>query len=661
MKFNKKIFLYILFSSLTFLLILGSILSFVFLSETKYWVLTIIGITFSVLILGIIGILISYKYAYKNTIVKKSFNHFVDEVISHNSLGVIIYDNDYKILWVSTFINNHFGKKWIGSSLIDFFNKYNIDFKPTTNKIQFNNNDIYYDANIWTIQNCLTIRDISIQKNIEDIYDAELSVIGEIEFDNYQLYQSILSEEDIYKINKVFINILDSLVQKYNLIYRQYTNGKFFVFTNKESLKKMEETNFSFLKPLHKALEQSKQSNIIISVSAGFATGYRKLWEKMENAKSALLQAQSRGGDQVVIVSNTSKPMYYGSSSEILHDISRTKIKSITHSIESRLKDPKITKVICYGHTNADLDAVGASLGIVAIAKTYGKEAYICSTTQDDTTKKSIKQLFSNADDLFIKPQQANKLTDENTLVFLLDIADFRRTDNPECISNARTNNIFIIDHHRLSTNVDFSPKLNRYIDSSTSSASEIVTEIIMFANQKVDLNIQTAQMLLNGIYLDTLQFTKHVNSRTFQAASWLEEKGANSSLSSEALKIDKETQEKVDELLKNMYEVKEGYFLASKDISLSNDVISVAAEQILRISGRKAAFVVAKLENTNTYKLSARGINVNVQLIAEEVGGGGHYSTSAATSSESFDVFKDNIIQAIVSAKDESNINKRF
>ncbi|MGV2392446.1 UNVERIFIED_CONTAM: hypothetical protein O8I53_05405 [Campylobacter lari] len=129
----------------------------------------------------------------------------------------------------------------------------------------------------------------------------------------------------------------------------------------------------------------------------------------MENAKSALLQAQSRGGDQVVIVSNTVKPLYFGSSSEILHDISRTKVKAITHSIESRLSDPKIKRVICYGHSNADLDAIGSSMGIVTLAKEYGKEAHICSATQDETTKKAIKQFIHNADEIFIKPQQANK------------------------------------------------------------------------------------------------------------------------------------------------------------------------------------------------------------------------------------------------------------
>ncbi|MGV2392447.1 UNVERIFIED_CONTAM: hypothetical protein O8I53_05410 [Campylobacter lari] len=110
-----------------------------------------------------------------------------------------------------------------------------------------------------------------------DIYDAELSVIGEIEIDNYQLYQSILSEEEIYKVNKTFINILDNLVDKYNFIYRQYTNGKFLVFTNKESIEKMQDVNFDFFIKLHRALEDSKQSNIIISVSAGFACGYRSL------------------------------------------------------------------------------------------------------------------------------------------------------------------------------------------------------------------------------------------------------------------------------------------------------------------------------------------------------------------------------------------------
>nr|WP_237076632.1 DHHA1 domain-containing protein [Mycoplasma phocoeninasale] len=113
-----------------------------------------------------------------------------------------------------------------------------------------------------------------------------------------------------------------------------------------------------------------------------------------------------------------------------------------------------------------------------------------------------------------------------------------------------------------------------------------------------------------------------------------------------------------VQELLENLQEVKSGYYLAYKNIEASTDMISIATDEILRVNGRKAAFVVAKLPGVKKYKMSARGNGVNVQLIAELVGGGGHFGTAAAESSESMELFIDNIKQAIVSVKDESNIN---
>nr|WP_307925271.1 DHH family phosphoesterase [Mycoplasmopsis bovis] len=124
-----------------------------------------------------------------------------------------------------------------------------------------------------------------------------------------------------------------------------------------------------------------------------------------------------------------------------------------------------------------------------------------------------------------LRPQVANKITDESTLVFLLDNSQLDRTDNKDCINNTKVNNIFILDHHRLGSSIDFCPSVNRYIDSAASSASEIVTEILMFVQKVISIKPFVAQMLLNGIYLDTLQFTKKVNARTFIACRLIRRK----------------------------------------------------------------------------------------------------------------------------------------
>ena len=165
-----------------------------------------------------------------------------------------------------------------------------------------------------------------------------------------------------------------------------------------------------------------------------------------------------------------------------------------------------------------------------------------------------------------------------------------------------------------------------------------------------IKLNRSTAQMMLNGIYLDTFQFQKTTSSRTFQAAANLENFGAQVSSSIDILKITEDDEKIIRKIMDFVKEVKPGYFIASYPGAVPVSVIAKAADEILRTKGRKAAFVIAKDMNKNEFKLSARGIDTNVQIIAEAVGGGGNFGSAAARSKEPLTIFTDNIIQAIVS-----------
>ncbi|WP_406616042.1 DHH family phosphoesterase [Mycoplasmopsis hyopharyngis] len=610
---------------------------------------------FSLAIISFSIYLLCKEYLYSQKSIKKSFNTYMEDVISNAYFGVIIFNSEQKILWCSKFVKDRFGRSWVGFDLNSFLKTINLEINNEIFNYTFEYKNSYYALDFSISKNYLSIKDISIEQETIKTYDRESIVLGELEIDNYQSLQSTLSEEQLFSVQKEVISILDSLIVKYNLVYRQYTNGKFIIITNSESLSHLEKEKFVYFKSLHDILGQNSTP---ISVSIGLAKGWNELNKKIDFAKKALLQSQNRGGDQVTIFTNNEPARYYGSSIEISSDKNRAKIKALASRFDKILRSDEINKVIIYGHQNADLDAIGAACGIYSIAKFYKKNAYICSITQDLTTSKAIERLLTDSDSYIIKPQNADKITDEKTLVVLVDNSLPERTDYPECVRNVSNNNVFVFDHHRQSKSLDFCNKTNTYIDPNASSASEIVTEIMMFLNNNYAIEPITAQMLLNGIYLDTLQFQKKVSSRTFMAAAWLEEKGAISSLASEVLKNDEQVFEKAFEILENVQEVKPGYFLAYKDILVSNDIISIASEEILRIAGRKASFVVAREEKSNSFKLSARGINTNVQLICEQVGGGGHFGAAAATSNEPLDVFVDNIIQAIVSDKNESNNN---
>ncbi|QCZ36777.1 DHH family phosphoesterase [Mycoplasma nasistruthionis] len=599
-----------------------------------------------------------YRFVKSRQFVKKSFNGFVENIMTNNNIGFVIYDTDQRIVWTSDFIKNKFHKDFVGKFIEDFFKGINPNLKDKIdlNKevFEFNNGNNIFQIQCWPLSNTIIVKDISTEHLFKVESWEQRSVIGEVEIDNYQMYQSILSEEQLFEISKVVIDTITEYMEKYNFIYRQYTNGKFVIITTEKSLKQMMNDKFDLFVNINDRLEKGTVNKL--SLSAGFAHGWSSLKEKLEQSKKALLQAQNRGGDQVAIFSDTQSPLYFGSNNEILSNNSRTKIKLVASELENKLNSDNIKKVIIYGHTTADLDALGSAFGIYEIAKNYNKEVYICCETKDSTTNKLVEKLIEQDkldSGIFINAQTATKITDSNALVIFVDNADVNRTDNKNALINADRQNVFVFDHHRLARSLDVAPLSNVYIDTTASSASEIIAEVITFMEYKIKVSELTAQLLLNGIYLDTAQFTKSTTIRTFEAAGWLESKGANAAVSGDLLKLDDDTENQVKQILKNTTEIKKGYFLAYSDLEVPNDVISIAANEILRIKGRVASFVVAKLENTNDYKLSARGINTNVQIICEQVGGGGHFSSAAAVSNEKLDDFIDNIRHAIISSGD--------
>ncbi|AMD81175.1 signaling protein [Mycoplasmopsis canis PG 14] len=622
-----------------------------------------------ILIILLLAVLLSYyaiiEFARSRDLIKKSFNGFIEEIMTNNNIGVCIYDTKQEIVWSSSFIKSTFGKDFVGVKINNALAKINNKHQKIKDIIQtrfeFKYKENNYEVQFWPLSNLIIIRDITSESLFKIQTKEQMPVIGEIEIDNYQLYQSIFSEEQLFTISKTVIDAINEYADKYNLVYRQYTNGKFLIFTNEHTIDKLISENFNLFLQIKNRIKDTSINKI--SISGGFAYGWTSLKKKMEQAKKALLQAQSRGGDQITIYSNIQPPIYLGSNSEILNDNNRTKIKNIASNFEKKLNDPDIKKVFIYGHKLADLDAFGSAYAVWEIAKAFDKEAYIIADTFDNTVKQLIYDNFTDKSSIIYNSNFALRNTDEKSLVVFVDIADPERTDNVNAINQVNRDNIFVFDHHRLAKSIEFAPKTNCYVETGSSSAAEIITEVISFFEHKMAISQLVAQLLLNGIYLDTSQFSKSVTPRTYDAASWLESKGANSLKSGELLKIDEQTEEKIKDMIKNIVEIKKGYFLAYSDVEATNDEISIAANEILKIKGRVASFVVAKLSSSkNTFKLSARGIETNVQIICEAVGGGGHFSTAAATSNEDLETFVDNIKHAIATKgrqiKNESNIN---
>ena len=290
-------------------------------------------------------------------------------------------------------------------------------------------------------------------------------------------------------------------------------------------------------------------------------------------------------------------------------------------------------------------------------AKQFGKEVYIQNETFDDTTKAVVEEAFTKEErqQIFIKPSKAFKIANATTIHIIVDTSELHMVESEAMLRKVDMHNIFILDHHRISQLAEDVPMENVYVDTSASSASEIVSELMQFSSKLVKLPQRVSQLLLNGIYLDTKQFVKSSSSRTFAAAAWLESFGALSTKAAAILKLPERYTQIINQILSSVKEVKPGYFLSSYKGEVPVDIISLAADEILRTQGRKVAVVIAKVPGKQMFKMSTRGIDTNVQVIAEAVGGGGHFNAAAAVSKEPIDIFEDNIISAIVSLKGEN------
>lgn len=633
------------------------------------------GLFIFLLISSLIGLLwILWKFLHKTSKIHSSLYKYIDEVIDENNLGLILHATNGKIIWISSFIKKRFPENWIGKNIDDVFKKgTKINEENITGDGEIYSDKGYvYSLKRYRDKNAISIRDITLYDNVLQNYSKEKIVIGEIEIDNFQLLVSTLGEEDLFKVKTFVINSLDDLTKTYNFSYRQYIEGKFWVVTNYETFSKLRNKNFNMFN--EKEIELNNfgyETKQMISLSAGFVYGINDISKLNQLAKDAIMYSKTRGGNQITVFKYGDKPMVYGSNSEINSSTSRSELNYISKNLLAVLSNPEVENIILYGHKNSDLDALGSCFALGQFLVNYAKHKYnltknmyIQNVTFDST---AFHFLETNSDFLdkkmFIKPSMANKYTNKNTLIIVLDTAEETRIENPNAFINADPKKIFIFDHHRVvSGRPEFLSKGNDYIDTMASSASEIVTEIIALnSNREYKfLSPFAAQMLLNGIYLDTNQFKKSTSMKTFNAASILSLWGAESTKSIETLKISEKIFNIINKISQKSEEVKPGFFLSYTNEEIDLDVVSMAADFMLNIQGRKATFVIAKVVGKEKYKMSARGINnTNVQIIAEAVGGGGHFSAAAAESTtESLEEFVDNIRQAIVSVRNESNNN---
>lgn len=344
-------------------------------------------------------------------------------------------------------------------------------------------------------------------------------------------------------------------------------------------------------------------------------------------ANAAMDLALGRGGDQAVI-KRGSKIEYYGGKLQTVEKGNKGKSRVVAHALKQLIEQSK--RVVIMGHTNPDMDCFGAALGIYRLCIMYGREAYIVLNEINDSLEAIYRQARETDTYNFINNKKAESITDKETLVVLVD------THRPSYAENANlftlTDKVVVIDHHRRAEDCIENATLS-YIESYASSAAELVSEIIQYAAPKKTLVKLEAEALLAGMTIDTNRFAVKTGVRTFEAAAWLRRAGADTT------EVKRFFQTNLDAFKVRAKSIAAAEFhdngIATSISEGCNEGAQVlnsqVADELLNIRGVRASFVAGRTETGKTV-ISARSLGeLNVQVIMEKLGGGGHLTTAGA------------------------------
>lgn len=448
--------------------------------------------------------------------------------------------------------------------------------------------------------------------------------VGIIMIDNYEeVTQRVDAEQKTQLMAKVESTIYDWVNETNGILVKADRDTYVYVFEQK-NLEKIKEEKFAILDSIKNLVRKDKiQLTLSIAISNEGDTE-RDVYKSASAAMDVIL---GRGGDQAVIRQN-GKYLFFGGKVEEVEKRTKVKARIVAHALEELIKEND--KIMIMGHTNPDIDAIGSALGIYRIAKTLEKEAKIVANVETPSIKDLYESIKDQYQEVFISSETALAQVDSGTLIIVVDTHKKTYVESPELLT--KTNKIVIIDHHRRSADfIDNS--ILTFQEVYASSAAELVTEIIQYTQNEVELSEVEAEALYAGIMMDTKNFTFKTGVRTFEAAAYLRRCGVDIIKVKKWFQSDLESYNTISEIVRKAEIVRESigisiYDVQEKETSL---ICAKAADELLTIGNITASFVLGLMEDGKVC-ISGRSIgDVNVQMILEKLGGGGHITLAGA------------------------------
>lgn len=504
-------------------------------------------------------------------------------------------------------------------------NDYVAKMKKISLKEMALNSDIMEDENYDGYLIALYLFDETALKiALQEVDDQSLSV-GLIYIDNYE--EALESVEEVRR--SLLIALIDRKVNKYiaglDGICKKIEKDKFLVIMRKKAIAYLQENRFDLLEDV-KTVDIGNEMAVTISVGVGldgltYAQNY-------EFARNAIDLALGRGGDQAV-VKTPHNTVYYGGKSQQVEKNTRVKARVKAHALKEIISSKD--KVIVMGHRNADIDSFGAAVGISRIAVTLERKVHIVLSDPPASLQPFVDMFRNNPDyydDLIINSQQAVEMVGNNAVLVVVDVNKPSITDCPELLRLCKS--IVVFDHHRQGTEVIENATLS-YVEAYASSTCEMVSEILQYIGENIKIKTIEADCMYSGIMIDTNNFMTKTGVRTFEAAAFLRRNGADVMRVRKLFREDAaEYKAKADavsqaEIYRNAYAIS---ICTSDEIQSPTVVGAQAANELLNIKGVKASFILTEYQDL--IYVSARSIDeVNVQIIMERLGGGGHMNTA--------------------------------
>ncbi len=487
---------------------------------------------------------------------------------------------------------------------------------------------------------------IKLQKE----YDNSQICVGIINVDNYEeTMQRVENERKPEVIAKIEKSIYEWVNETNGIIIKPERDTYVYIFEYRY-LEKIKENKFSILDTIKDvANEENLQLTLSIAISAEGET-------EKEKYKSALATVDiilGRGGDQAAIREN-GKYQFFGGRAEEVEKRTKVKARVVAHALEKLIKESD--NIIIMGHSNPDIDALGAALGIYRLATTLEKKACIVTNKEAKAIEGLIENLQKDEtyNGVIINKDEAKALVTQNTLIVVVDTHKRNYVEDSELLD--KTNKIVIIDHHRRSADY-INNSILTFQEVYASSASELVTEIVQYVETKCELKLPEVEALYAGIMVDTKNFTFKTGVRTFEAAAYLRKLGVDIIKIKKWFQSDMEDYNKIAEIVKNSEIIKETIAISTcigqeKDTNL---ICAKAADELLTIGNITASFVLGEVGEKVV--ISGRSIgDINVQVILEKLGGGGHITLAGAQiEGKTIEEVKQELIQKINEYFDEN------